>query len=186
MEGGCVHGELFATSQLRVLRFLADHIGHSFYEREIAEQIDVSRSAVNLATRSLYRAGLLARERRGQMNFYAVDDRHPLVRQFKVLSTIARLEPLLRALRPLTRRLVLFGSCAEGTDTPDSDVDLFILTPDRDQVMTAIRRSRFDQPIQPIIVSNQELAMLKDKEPAFYAQVQRGITLWEAIDELAA
>jgi hypothetical protein len=61
------------------------------------------------------------------MNFYAADDRHPFVRQFKVLDTTARLEPLLRELRPLARRTVLFGSGAEGTNTADSDVDLFAL-----------------------------------------------------------
>jgi DNA-binding transcriptional ArsR family regulator len=110
-----------------VLRFLARHVGQSFYEQEIVERIDVSRSAVNLATRALHQAGLLLREQRGRMNFYAADDRHPFVRYFKVLDTIARLEPLLRELRPLARRIVLFGSCAEGTDTADSDVDPFIL-----------------------------------------------------------
>ena len=120
-EGG------FATSQGRVLRFLVRHVGQSFYEREIVERIGVSRSAVNLATQALHQARLLLRERRRRMNFYAGDDRHPFVRQFKVLDTTARLEPLLRELQPLARRTGLFGSCTEGTDTADSDMDPFIL-----------------------------------------------------------
>lgn len=181
-----MYEELFATSQAKVLRFLADHIGRSFYEQEIVERTDVSRSAVNLATRSLHQTGLLLRERRGRMNFYTADDRHPFVRQFKTLSMVARLEPLLRALRPLTRQVILFGSCAEGTDTPDSDVDLFIVASDRSQVMAAVNRSPFRRPLQPIVTNNQELAALKEREPAFYAQVQGGIVLWKAIDELAA
>ena len=181
-----MYKEIFATSQGQVLRFLARHIGQSFYEQELVEHTDVSRSAVNLATRSLYQAGLLLRERRGRMNFYAVDDRHPFVRQFKVLDTVARLEPLLRKLRPLARRVALFGSSAEGTDAADSDVDLFILASDRSQVMAAISHARFDRRIQPVVVNNQELAAMKEKESAFYTQVQRGITLWEAIDELAS
>jgi hypothetical protein len=37
-----------------------------------------------------------------------------------------------------------------------------------------------------MIVSNQELAMLKQNDRALYEQVQRGIVLlWEAVDELA-
>jgi DNA-binding transcriptional ArsR family regulator len=178
--------EVFATSQGQVLRFLAHHAGQSFYEQEIVERIDVSRSAVNLATRALHQAGLLLRERRGRMNFYAADDRHPFVRYFKVLDTIARLEPLLRELRPLARRVVLFGSCAEGTDTADSDVDLFILASDRNQVTATISHFHFDQRIQPVVVNSQELAAMKQEEPAFYAQVKRGIVLWEAIDELVS
>jgi len=181
-----MYEEIFATSQGQVLRFLVCHAGQSFYEQEIVERTDVSRSAVNLATRSLHQAGLLLRERRGRMNFYAAADRHPFVRQFKVLDTVARLEPLLQELRPLARRVTLFGSCAEGTDTADSDVDLFILTSDRSQVMTAISHRRFDRPIQPVVMNNQELVAMKQEEPAFYAQVRRGIVLWEAMDEPAS
>ena len=177
--------EVFATSQGQVLRFLARHVGQSFYEVEIVEHTDVSRSAVNLATRSLHQAGLLLRERRGRMNFYAADDHHPFVRQFKVLDTIARLEPLLRELRPLARRVVLFGSCAEGADTVNSDVDLFILASDRSEVTTAIRHCRFDRPLQPVVKNNQEMAAMKQEDLAFYTQLQRGIVLWEAMDELA-
>ena len=177
---------IFATSQAQVLCFLARHIGQSFYEQEIVERTGVSRSAVNLATRALHRAGLLVLEQRGRMNFYAAADRHPFVRQFKVLDTIARLEPLLQELRSLARRILLFGSCAMGTDTADSDVDLFILAPDRSQVMAAISHFRFDRPIQPVVVNGQELAAMKQQDPAFYARVQRGITLWEMIDELVS
>jgi len=121
---------IFATSQAQVLRFLVRHIGQSFYEQEIVERTGVSRSAVNLAARALHQVGLLILDQRGRMNFYAADDRHPFVRQFKVLDTIARLEPLLQELRPLARRILLFGSCAVGLDTVDSDVDLFILASD--------------------------------------------------------
>jgi len=181
-----MYEETFSTSQGQVLRFLARHVGQSFYEKEIVERTNVSRSAANLATRSLHQAGLLLQERRGRMNFYAADGRHPFVRQFKLLDTVARLEPLLRELRPLARRIILFGSCAEGMDTADSDVDLFILAADRSKVMAAISHSGFDRPVQPIIVNNQELAAMKQAEPAFYTQVQRGIVLWETTDELAA
>jgi DNA-binding transcriptional ArsR family regulator len=179
-----MYSTIFATSQAQVLRFLARHIGQSFYEQEIVERTGVSRSAVNLAARALRQVGLLVLEQLGRMNFYAADDRHPFVRQFKVLDTIARLEPLLQELRPLTRRILLFGSCAVGTDTADSDVDLFILASDRGQVMAAISHFRFDRPIQPVLVNGQELATMKQEDPAFYAQVQRGIVLWEAIDGL--
>jgi len=180
-----LYEEIFATSQARVLRFLAYHIGQSFYEQEIVEHSGVSRSAVNLATKSLHQAGLLLRERRGRMNFYAADDHHPFVRQFKVLNSIAELEPLLKALRPLARQVTLFGSCAEGTDTTASDVDLFILAPERSQVMVAISHHSSKRRIQPVILNSQELAAMKDREASFYTQVQRGIVLWRVEDELA-
>ena len=72
-----IYEKLFATSHAQVLRFLARNAGRSFYEREIVESTGVSRSAVNLAANALYKAGFLRRERRGRMNFYAANDRHP-------------------------------------------------------------------------------------------------------------
>ena len=179
-----MYEKVCSTSQSKVLRFLSDHLGRSFYEQEIVAHTSVSRSAVNLATRALHQGRLLLREQRGRMNFYTADDRHPFVRQFKVLGTIARLEPLLRALRPLAHRVILFGSCAQGTNTADSDVDLFIQASDRASVLDATRSYQTTWPIQPVIVNNQELAALKDRDPAFYTQIQRGIVLWERIDEL--
>jgi len=176
---------LFAASPARVLRFLARNAGKSFFEREIVEATGVSRSAVNLATRMLHQAGLLLCERRGRMNFYTADDRHPFVRQFKVMDNLAQLEALLNELRPLARQIILFGSCAEGTNTSESDVDLFILTLERSQVMAIISQSRGDHHIQPVIVNTQELAALKEKDAAFFTQVKRGIVLWEAAGEVA-
>ena len=181
-----MYEEIFSTSQARVLSFLAYRTGQSFYEQEIVEHTGVSRSAVNLATRLLHQAGLLRKEQRGRMNFYAAHDHHPFVRQFKVLNTIAQLEPLLRELRSLARQITLFGSCAGGSDTAGSDVDLFILASDRSPIMAAISHHRFERLIQPVIVNNQEFVVMKEGEPGFYAQVQRGIVLWRDQDELAA
>lgn len=178
--------EEILTSQGRVLRFMARHVGRSFYEQEIVQATDVSRSAVNLATRYLYQKGLLDCEQRGRMNFYTVVDRHPFVRQFKVLDTVDRLESLLCKIRPLTRRVILFGSAAEGTDTARSDIDLFIIALDRSQVLDALREYRSSHSLQAMVVDNQEFVVLQDRDTAFYAQVQRGIVLWEQIDELGA
>lgn len=176
--------QVFATSHGRVLRFLARQSGRSFYEREIQEATGLSRSAVNLAARALYQAGLLQRQRRGRMNFYAADDRHPFVRQFKVLDTIASLEGLLHRLRPLARRIILFGSCAQGMDRAESDVDLFILTTEREAVRAVVRESRMERALQAVIADLQELAELKERDATFYAAIQRGLVLWEVGDEL--
>ena len=54
------------------------------------------------------------------------------------------------------------------------------------KVLDALRGSKGGARVQPVIVSNQELAALKESEPAFYRQVQRGIHLWERRNERAA
>ena len=175
---------LFSASQARVLLFLARNTGRIFFEREIVKATDVSRSAVNMATRALCEAGLISRERRGRMNFYTVNDLHPFIRQCKTLDTLASLEPALKDLRPLSRQIILFGSCADGTRTHTSDIDLFILSAERAKAMRVIGRYQTKLPIQPVIMNNQELVESKGKDAAFHAQVKRGIVIWEANDEL--
>jgi len=175
---------LFLTSQARVLIFLTRHGGQAFFEREIVEATSISRSAVNLATRVLSEAGLIRRERRGKMNFYASNNQHPFVRQFKTLDTLASLEPLLKELRPLSRQIILFGSRANGTNTHESDIDLFILSQEREKVIKAISRHLTRLPIQPVIMNTQEMVESKEKDSAFHAQVKRGVVVWEANDEL--
>jgi len=175
---------LFSASQARVLLFLARNSGRTFFEREIVEAAGVSRSAVNLAARALHEAGLIRCERRGRMNFYTVNDPHPFIRQFKVLDTLASLELVLGDLRPLSRQIILFGSCAEGTNTRESDIDLFILSSEREKTMKIIGRHLAMLPIQPVIMNNQELVESKEKDAAFHAQVKRGLVVWEANGEL--
>jgi len=177
---------LFSASMARVLIFLARNAGRSFFEREIVEATGVSRSAVNLATRALHGAGLVAQERRGRMSFYAANDRHPFVRHFKTLDTLASLEPLLQNLRPVSRQIILFGSSADGTNTAASDIDLFVLSSERGKVMSVISRYQATLPIQPVILNNQEWVESKEKDATFYTQVKRGIAIWEADDEPGA
>jgi len=175
---------LFSASQARVLLFLSRNTGEAFFEREIVEATDVSRSAVNLATRALHKTGLIHRDHRGRMNFYRVNELHPFVRQFKTLDTIASLETLLVELRSLSRQIILFGSRADGTNAQSSDIDLFILSSEREKVMKIVGRYRLKYPIQAMVMNNQELVEMKEKDAAFYAQVKRGLVLWEASDEL--
>lgn len=177
---------LFSASQARVLLFLSRNTGRAFFEREIVDATDVSRSAVNMAAHALYESGLVHRERRGRMNFYRVNDLHPIIRQFKTLDTLASIESLLAELRPLSRQIILFGSRADGTNTAASDIDLFILSAEREKVMKTIGRYGMKLPVQPVVMNNQELVEMKEKDAAFHAQVKRGMVVWEANDELGA
>jgi predicted nucleotidyltransferase len=175
---------LFSASQARVLLFLARNSGKAFFEREIVDAANVSRSAVNMAARALHENGLIHRERRGRMNFYRVNEIHPFILQFKKLDTLASIEPMLAELRPLSRQIILFGSRADGTNVETSDIDLFILSAEREKVMKIIGRYGMKLPIQAVVMNNQELVEMKEKDAAFHAQVKRGMTLWEANNEL--
>ena len=87
------------------------------------------------------------------------------------------LRPVVVQLHPLARRVVLYGSAAEGLDTAESDLDLFIVAPNRKSVRAVLEDTIDGRRIQAVIVSEQELAVLKSEDPTFFAQIQQGLIL---------
>ena len=93
-------------------------------------------------------------------------------------------EPLIEKLKNMSSRIVLYGSCAQGFDNSRSDVDLFIVSNDREGVMEAINNFNFSQGfedihIQPVIKGAVELMEAGESEQTFIEEVEQGIVLWE-------
>ena len=173
---------ILGTSHAKVYRHLAKNLGVSFMEAEIVSATGVGRSAVNLAVRDLADSGFIDCERRGRTKFYSTDPDDLVVRQFKVWETTLNLQPVVDQLRPLVRRAVLFGSAAEGLDTVGSDLDLSIVAPNRKSIRAVLEDTVDGRRIQAVIVSEQELAVLKTEDPTFFTQVQQGLILLQDVN----
>src|SRR3972149_4988646 len=131
----------FITSKsLHVLHFLLSDPSGQFYEREIARQTNVSIGAVNQFLREFHKIGLVDVQKRGKINLYKADLKNPASRQFKVLFNVLALNDLVDEIKQISDRVVLFGSCAEGTDVKDSDIDMFILTSDPETAHREVTR----------------------------------------------
>lgn len=97
------------------------------------------------------------------------------------------IEPLVEDLKNISNRIVLYGSCARGMDTSESDVDLFVLSDNKEEVLEVVSSFRFPRGfeevrIQLIIKSPVELLEATGAEQAFIEEVERGIILWEVSD----
>ena len=175
---------LITTVNQKVLQFLTKHSDKEFHEREIARRIDVAAGSANRSSNELYATGALKRRQEGKMLFYSIDSSQPAVVEFKKLVNILLIEPLVEELKSITRRVVLFGSCAQGTDTSKSDMDVFIVTNDPDGVRQAIENYRWPQGfeeirIQAVIKTPIELLEAGKSEQAFLNEVEQGIILWQ-------
>jgi predicted nucleotidyltransferase len=120
------------------------------------------------------------------MYFYSVDVSNPAIRELKRLTNILLIEPLLEELKAVASRVILYGSCAQGTDTSRSDMDLFIVSDNREKVMQAISDLCFPQgfesiEIRPVIKNPVELLQEGEDQPAFLSEADRGILLWERL-----
>jgi predicted nucleotidyltransferase/predicted DNA-binding transcriptional regulator len=167
-------------TQIDLLSFLARNPSTNWYGREISRTSRISVGAVNQTLRDFLRRGFVKREKRGKMYFYSIDLNEPVIKQFKVFLNVSDLDPLTRELRNHTKRIILFGSCAEGKDTEDSDIDLLIVTTEKEKTREIVNewRNKYTRKLSPIILHSTEFARLPEKDKPFYDRVMRGIELW--------
>lgn len=175
---------LISTNHQKTLSLLIENGDRSFTEKEIVEATGVSKSGVNMALRDLEKNGLVIRRKRGRMSFFSVDNSIPLIRELKRALSLAALLPLVQKLKAVSRRIILFGSVAQGTDTSESDIDLFVLSSEKDKVVQWVRAFKMAKELKPVILTPVEYATSQAKDKAFFQELRKGIVLYEkAADE---
>ncbi len=165
------------SAKQRVLTYLADRPSQVFFENQVAQGSGVSLASAHYAIHALADEGLLRRESRGKRSGYRVETGHPVVRQWKVMLTLSRLEPLLAQLRPLADRVILFGSCATGTDHEDSDIDIYVRTARPEEARTIVGASAWAGRVQLVAKTALEEAEAERNNPVFLENVRRGLVL---------
>lgn len=171
------------TNHQRVLSLLAERAGTSLFVREVSSLAGISYGGASEALADLAALGLIQREQRGKLTLCTANAAHPLICYFKVLLNLAALAPLLDELKPIASEVILFGSCAEGTNTTQSDIDLFVIAEDKEAIYEAVRQSPLAEKIRPIVSNLIESIETKQRDTLFYEQVMRGITLWRSRGE---
>lgn len=165
---------LFSKTEMKLLIFLCTK-DEELYEKQLAEGTDVSVGSVNTILKTFVDMDLVKKTRKGRMLFYRRNDGNPLLRQFKVFITINNIMPLIGKISPLSKRIILFGSCAEGTNGEGSDIDLFVLSQEKEK----IRRILDKYPkIQIVILNSIEFTNLRKKDKPLYDRIQKGIELY--------
>jgi|SRR5467141_3323027 len=171
----------FSAATLAVLDALGRDPETRYHVRAVAEKAGVSVGAASMILHSLEASGMLTVEQTGNMKFYQYDLSNPVSRQWKVLFNINRLKPLADMMVEVAERVVLFGSAAEGTDTRESDVDLFILAQDETVVKSVLRRFQkgYSRSLSPIIMNAAGFARLRRQDLSLHENILRGRVLWE-------
>ncbi len=169
--------ELSKSEQI-ILKFLSKHAGETLYESEIAKSAFISVGSANQCLKELNKKEMVNLQKKGNMNFYSLNLDNPLVRQFKITQTISQLNGLITKLKTLTDKIILFGSCAEGVDTGDSDIDLAVISSEEDKVRKFIKSQRIYREIQALIFTQGDFMAQTQKDKPLYERIQKGIVLW--------
>lgn len=98
------------------------------------------------------------------------------------MAVVVSLAPLIETLRVSTDLIVLFGSCATGTFRSSSDVDLLIVTSHEEAVFATIFEfgRSYPKEVRPVVVSLAQWMDYPEKNPVFFAEVGKGIVLYQS------
>lgn len=175
---------VFSNISQKIIKYLLLNSGKACYEREIARGAGVSYGSANRILNILNEKGIVTRRAEGNMKYYTIDLFNPYLQEFKILTNMLFIEPLIEKLKAYTYKIVLFGSCAAGQDTQESDIDLFILTTEENIVRAIINKYSHsskitNRKIQAIIETPADIIKKVDEDKVFMEQVNKGKILWE-------
>ena len=177
---------LIKTTEQKIVSLFVANPDKSFYGREISKRLKISLGATSNALRLLKKKGVLISERMGKTSLYTLRSPNTYIEYFKILNSLLTIEPLIEKLKNISKQIILYGSYATGNFTSDSDVDLFVVSEKREEVLKIIEKFTAKRVlnIQPVIKKQIEWMQLSQKDPEFFSELESGITLWEKpIDE---
>jgi len=173
--------DFITPTLLQVLDHFFAHPTTEFHEREVIRTAGISKGSANRILRKLAELSILERAEKGRMVFYRLSASDPFVKQMKAAENVWRLRPFVEGLRESARKIILFGSCAEGTDTAESDIDVLILTSDKKAAKDNVSafNLKAQRQISPIIVYREEFALMRKDDLPLFERIDGGIVLWE-------
>jgi predicted nucleotidyltransferase len=185
-----IYDPFSSTNQFKVLSFLAKFSDREFHEREIARKTGISYGSANKVLNALFVDGILARRQAGKMLFYSFNSGDPIAKILKIFISVSMLRPLIRNLRDFASEIVLYGSCARGEDTSASDMDLFVISEEKEKALGTIETFRFRKgfenvTIAPVVLSSQEMLKSEKTDKEFLSLVREGIGLWDEMKDEA-
>ena len=175
---------LSSRVKAETLRLLFGPGAGELHVREIARRAGLNEATVRQELKRLMGLGLLAYRRDGNRSFYRANTEHPLYPDIRslVLKTSGLVDVLHEALvSPEIRVAFVFGSLADGTEKPGSDVDLMVIgEPTLRQVTKMLSgvSSRLGREVNPHVFRPQEFARRMKSRDRFLTAVRGGSKLF--------
>ncbi len=128
-----VGAALFGRTRQAVLRMLFCNPGQRFYQRLIIRTAGLGSGTVQRELEELTRAAILTRTVEGHQVYYQANRACPVYEHLRGLirNTFGVAQVLQSALSSIAKNIrfaFVYGSVADGTEGPESDIDLMILS----------------------------------------------------------
>jgi len=175
--------KLFSTKErVRIMRGVI-YSEEGFGVNETANKLRLSKGLISKYFEILTREGLI--KRKGN-RFFVLDNNK--VKAVKIMLNILDINPEIFKKYKFVKASGLYGSCAKGTNTDTSDVDLWVKV---DKVqdeelagLTSELRKKIEN-VKVLILNDKKLEVLRKKDPVFYHSLHFGsIILYGGEDEI--
>ena len=171
---------LSSRVKAEVLRLLFGAGAAELHVREIARRAGLNEATVRQELSRLRRLGVVTSRKDGNRSLYRAAAGHPLYPDLRglVLKTSGLADVLREAIAsPRIRVAFVFGSVAEGTEEPASDVDLMVIGDltlrDLTKMLSGVS-ARLNREINPHLLSPDEFAKKRRARDHFLTTVRRG------------
>ena len=168
----------------KIIKLLADYPEKEFYAQEIVEKVKCSKAFASIILKELFGKKIVFKNVKGHMKFYQINQKNPAVKKFKIDMALEELNPLLPKLEKFSKKIILFGSSSRGEQTFGSDIDILILTNEKNEVHGFLKKTKSKFSIKAIIKTPSEWSEMEIKEKEFYQEVNNGITLYEYVPRI--
>jgi predicted nucleotidyltransferase len=123
---------LFNKTSRSLLALFFGHPDESYYVNQVLLKVGGGSGAVQRELKLMNDAGLIIREKRGNMVFYRANEQSPIFNELRniVKKTFGIVDVLRDSLKPVASGIsfaFIFGSVASGIDREASDLDLMII-----------------------------------------------------------
>jgi predicted nucleotidyltransferase len=163
---------LFSTSQrikiLEAVIFRTDSVSVN----NIASQLGLSKGLISKYFQILLKKQILKKEK-GKL--VVVDNAS--VRAVKILLNVRRIDARIFSKYPFVTAVGLYGSCARGENTEDSDVDLWVRVKDVEESKIASLTSEINKKIKNaklLFLNDKKIEKLRKEDIMFYYSLSFG------------
>ena len=172
---------LLGKTRLSILSLLLPQPERRLYLREIVRLLGAGQGAVQRELAKLTGAGILTKEREGNLTYYQANRMSPVFDELRGLveKTAGIAGSVRTALLPLAEtieRAFLFGSVARGEERAESDIDLMVIGDvSFVDVITAIStlQESLGREINPTVFMPAEFAKRIEQGDHFMTRVMR-------------
>ena len=165
-----------------ILNIFLDNPQQEFHIRQIARLTKQSPTTISKKLKALQKKGLLLSQKKLNHVLYRAHATNPLYQDHKLCHNVLKLRSsgLLEFLENYYNHpsaIILFGSFRKAENTPQSDIDLCIITAKKEQPDLLLFKKKLGHEIQLFLYSQKEFASLRKKNPELLNNFINGMVL---------